>query len=222
MIRKIVYLFFIFEVIGVYSNATAAEVWTHMSKSGRIGFVVIEGKIEKGDFKKFETSVFKANGKISGVYTFSSGGDFYEAMKIGSAVRELGLSTQAPMKEIDNSPFCPTDVLKVSPYPKDEKNCTCASACFFIHIAGLHRGGNYLAVHRPYFKKGKYGSLSQADAQSLYAQLQKDARAYMKKMDVPQHIQEDLMSTPSDKALILGDNVIKKYFWGSLPYRDEK
>lgn len=215
------YLFLIFISTFIANNVHAADIWTHMAKSGRMGFVVIEGEVEPGDFKKFQSAVFDGNGKITGIYVYSSGGDFYEAMKIGIAVRELGLSSGVPMKEVDDTPFCPEDTLGVTPSPRNPKNCICASAGFFIHVAGVHRSGNYLAVHRPFFKKGRYGKLSETEAKSLYSKLQSDARSYMESMDIPLHVQEDVMSTSSDEVLVLNEDIVKKYFWGALPYRDE-
>jgi transposase InsO family protein len=46
-------------------------------------------------------------------------------------------------------------------------------------------------------------------------------RDYMLEMGVPKHIQEDVLGTPSDRALILDEKTIKTYFWGGLPYLDE-
>jgi hypothetical protein len=43
----------------------------------------------------------------------------------------------------------------------------------------------------------------------------------MLEMGVPKHIQEDVLGTPSDRALILDEKTVKTYFWGGLPYLDE-
>ncbi|MEK7322715.1 MAG: hypothetical protein AABZ84_06525, partial [Pseudomonadota bacterium] len=85
----------------------------------------------------------------------------------------------------------------------------------------IHWGGTYMAVHRPYFEKGKFGELSQTDAQKAFSELQESARTYMEEMGVPKHIQEDVLGTPSERALVLDDKTVKTYFWLELPYRHE-
>ena len=95
------------------------------------------------------------------------------------------------------------------------------SACFFIHIGGVHRGGRYLVVHRPYFEKGRFGNLSEEQAKKEFDALQDRAKRYMVEMGVPKHIQDDILGTPSDRALVLDERTIKTYFWGDIPYRHE-
>lgn len=199
--------------------ANAADIRPFISGSGSYRAIVIEGNIEPGDFETFVRIAKENQGKVSGVHIFSPGGDFYEAMKIGRAVRALELSSQVPMRGPTGRPVCEDDGF--GPKPKDPNNCTCASAGFFIHIGAIHRGGTYLAVHRPYFAKGKFGDLSQADAQKIFDALQESAHAYMLEMGVPKHIQEDVLGTPSERALVLDEKTVKTYFWGALPYRHE-
>jgi hypothetical protein len=198
--------------------AKAAEIRPFISDSGLYRAIVIEGNIEPGDFETFIQIAKENKGKISSVHIFSAGGDFYEAMKIGRAMRALELSSHVPMRSQSGLPVC-DDMFGVKPI--DPNNCTCASAGFFVHIGAIHRGGTYLAVHRPYYKKGKFGDLSQADAQKAFDTLQESARAYMQEMGVPKHIQEDVLGTPSERALVLDDKVVKTYFWLELPYRHE-
>jgi len=202
-------------------GAVAADIRPHISKSGSYRAIVIEGEIKSGDFEIFIQIVKENQGKVSGVYIFSPGGDFYEAMKIGRAMRALELSSHVPMRNPSGHPSCRDDRFGVTPSPKNPKNCTCASAGFFIHIGGIHRGGTYLAVHRPFFEKGKFGSLSQAEAKKEFEKLQQSSRAYMKEMGVPRHIQEDVLGTPSDKILVLDEKTVKTHFWLELPYRHE-
>ncbi|MCB1961095.1 MAG: hypothetical protein KDE68_11340 [Rhodocyclaceae bacterium] len=155
-------LFLLFAMLHT-AVASAADIRPFISGSGSYRAIVIEGNIEPGDFETFVRIAKENQGKVSDVYIFSPGGDFYEAMKIGRAMRALELSSQAPMRGPAGRPVCEDDGF--GPKPKDPNNCTCASAGFFIHIGAIHRGGTYLAVHRPYFAKGKFGDLSQVDAQ---------------------------------------------------------
>ena len=122
------------------------------------------------------------------------------------------------MRDLSGRPTCDDEPFS---QPTDKKNCTCASACFFIHIGATHKGGTFLAVHRPYFEKGEFGNLPEAEAKKAFDALQDSARDYMLEMGVPKHIQEDVLGTPSDRALILDEKTIKTYFWGGLPYLDE-
>jgi hypothetical protein len=40
-------------------------------------------------------------------------------------------------------------------------------------------------------------------------------------MGVPKHIQDEILGTPSEKAIKLDDNTVKFYFHGDIPYRHE-
>lgn len=201
------------------TEANAADIRPFIKGTGTYRAIIIEGNIEPGDFDTFVQIIRENQGQVSGVFIFSPGGDFYEAMKIGRAMRALELASQVPMRSTSGRPSCEDD--GISPRPNDLKNCTCASAGFFIHIGGVSRGGTLLAVHRPYFDIGKFGKLSQSDAKKVFESLQDSARVYMQEMGVPKHIQEDVLGTPSERALILDEKTIKTYFWGGLPYRHE-
>ena len=116
--------------------ATAADIRPFISGSGSFRAIVIEGNIEPGDFETFIRIIKENQGKISGVHIFSPGGDFYEAMKIGRAMRALELSSQVPMRSQSDQPSC-EGILGIK--PNDPKNCTCASA---------GRGGSWAAGAR--------------------------------------------------------------------------
>lgn len=193
-------------------EAIAADIRPVIRGAGSYREIVIEGPITPGDFETFIKIIRENQGQISGVTLYSPGGDFYEAMKIGRALRTSQLHSQAPMRDASGRPTCDDDFSK----PTDKKNCTCASAC-----GGTHKGGTFLAVHRPYFEKGEFGNLPEAEAKKAFDALQDSARDYMLEMGVPKHIQEDVLGTPSDRALILDEKTIKTYFWGGLPYLDE-
>ena len=196
----------------------AADIRPYISGSGSYRAIVIEGVIAPGDFDTFVRIVRENQGRVSGVYCFSPGGNFYEAMKIGRAMRALELSSQAPMRDGVGRPVCDgADITR----PDDPKNCTCASAAFFIHIGATHRGGTFLAVHRPYFEKGTLGQLSLSDAKEALDSLRQSAREYMTEMGVPAHVQEEVLNTASDRALVLDETTVKTYFWGDLPYIHE-
>lgn len=199
--------------------ARAANI--RISAYGSLKFVVIEGPIEPGDSKKFLELVKRGQAQILGVSIFSPGGDFEEAMKIGRAMRALELGSSVPMRNVSGNPTCEKSASSVVPTPNDPKNCVCASACFFIHIGGTHRSGNFMAVHRPYFTKGKFGQLPEAEAKKKFDALQKTAKIYMNEMGVPEHIQAEVLGTSSDKALVLDEKTVKTYFWLEIPSQHE-
>ena len=185
--------------------------------SGTDRQLVIEGYIEEGDFQKFLDVIKENQGQISTVWSFSPGGDFQEAIKIGRAMRALELASMVPTRNKFGNPQCDSEVAR----PLDSAYCIAASAAFMIHIGGVSRGGSYIIVHRPYFERKNFGQLSEAQAQVKFAALQAEARSYMSEMGVPAQIQEQVLATPSDGRFVLDEATIKTYFWGDLPARHE-
>jgi hypothetical protein len=198
----------------------AAEIRPNISSGGTYRSIIIEGPIEAGDFDIFIKIVRENQGKVSGVWLFSPGGDFDEAIKIGRALRALELSSQAPMRTPSGQPECSGAF--GMPKPSDPKNCMCASAAFFIHIGAVYRGGTYLAVHRPYIDRKQFANLPPAVAEKKFADLQTNARRYMKEMGVTDNVQDLVMNTPSDGIVVLDEQMVKTYFWGEQSaYRHE-
>ncbi len=198
------------------SEVQSAEM--RLNVDGTYHSLDIEGRIESGDYERFVKIVRESQGNLSGIKLFSPGGDFMEAIKIGRTLRALELSSNVPNRGRDGRAICGEFPDKK---PRDPANCTAASAAFFIHIGGMHRGGTYLAVHRPYFDPIRLKQISQSQAQAAYELLQKEARAYMSEMGLPPHIQEDVLNTPSDNLTFLDEKTIRTHIWGDLPYRHE-
>lgn len=191
----------------------AADIYPDIQS--RYAFIVIEGEIERGDYEAFIELIYEGQGNFSNVLLMTPGGDFEEAMKIGRAIRALELGTAVPSFDDQGGPMC------VLIEPKDQRNCTCASACFFIHVGSVSRSGLYLGVHRPYFDPARFGKLSRTEAQSAFSKLQEIARVYLNEMEVPADVQEKLFNTPSDKILVLDEETVRTHFLGKLPYLDE-
>ena len=201
-------------ILIISSISIAAEIYTISSIFLKNRALIIEGAIENGDFDIFIDTVKENQGQIDSVVIFSPGGDFYEAMKIGYAVRELELKTVAP--DASNRIFREYGVKL-----KDKKNFICASSGFFIYIAGVYRDGYIIGVHRPYFQKGQFGNLNQTDAQIAFNLLQKSSKDYMNEMGVPSHVQDKLLATQSNSIWMLDHNTINTYFHSYAPYRLE-
>jgi hypothetical protein len=200
----------------VWEFAQTAEL--RLNVSGSYRSLDIEGPIEPGDYDRFLRIAKENQGQLSGVALYSAGGDFVEAMKIGRALRALEISSQVPQRGRDGRPVCEE---MLGSKPRDPSNCTAGSAAFFIHIGGTHRGGTYLAVHRPYFDPQRFRSLSQEEARVALDQLLAEARKYMAEMAIPSHIQEEVLSTPSDKFVLLDERQVRTHIWGDLPHRHE-
>ncbi len=121
----------------------------------RVPRLLIEGIIKAGDFEKFRNKLVEKGKPPTPLYLNSPGGDLREALKIGRLVRKLRLNTTAPIliastKELVCWKW--TTRVEIRELKKGDE-CICASACFFIYVAGVDRNGGYDAVHRPYVKK---------------------------------------------------------------------
>src|SRR6516165_468156 len=167
MANILIGLIAVFTATAIGSVASdAAEIGVDPS-GGRVPRVIFEGKIESGDFDKFIDFVFKREHAVE-VYLASPGGNVGEAIKIGMAIRQLNLSTVVPSKVLTNQAF---DSLAIHHNLKGQKaNYLCASACFFMFVAGIHRsaedvGPAILGIHKPYLldtelKKGSDQSIA--------------------------------------------------------------
>ena len=107
----------------------------------------MEGMIEKGDYEKLKSLIDTNGFKYNNLIVASKGGDIIEAMKIGYLIRELQYDTTAPLRL---SPLGKTHSFDV----KDKSNDVCASACFFIYVAGVRRRGNLIGIQN--VKKSVY------------------------------------------------------------------
>ena len=164
------------------------------------------GKIEKGDAEKFKIIVeYLREEKITVnmLLLASIGGDAIEAMQIGTIVRESFIPTQAPFA-LDSGFTC-------NGYPSGlkEDDCDCSSACFLIWAAGVHRMGDVLGIHRPYFLGGNLEKLSAAKDRKELVQIYERIGSYLENMDVPEHIIDIMFNTASDEITYLDWNTAK-------------
>ncbi|UCF49741.1 MAG: hypothetical protein JSU91_08330 [Thermoplasmatales archaeon] len=162
--------------------------------------ITLVGKIEKGDADKFQKIVQDLRQKkrpVNMLTLASSGGDANEAMRIGKIVRKSFIPTHAPFA-LDYGWTC-------NGYPPglNDGDCDCASACFLIWVAGVYRMGNVLGVHRPYFLDEYLEDLSESEVQKDYSLLYERIRSYLKNMDVPEHVIDEMLNTESDEITYL-------------------
>ena len=140
----------------------AAEIRMDPS-GGSVARAVFEGKIEAGDFEKVR-NFLNHNDSVE-LYLASPGGNVGEALRIGFLTRLLKLSTIVPSKGMTNQEI---GALATRHDLKDVKSdYKCASACFFIFVAGIKRTDEVelydaprLGIHRPYLSDSDLRTLS--------------------------------------------------------------
>ena len=164
------------------------------------GSLVLEGKIEKGDYASVRSFLRDESNfqKISnGVFLASPGGNVREALQIGYLIRALQLSTEAPStpprekRAFGSSAFDPVDLA-------NRLNFQCASACFLIYVAGIERKLNWigrLGVHEPRLETKPLGA-SEADTKIASTEIRGVIKVYLDKMDVPNKYLELIYSVP--------------------------
>lgn len=152
--------------------------------------IAMEGRIEPGDFDRFEAAVRRAGPTYNRLYLASKGGDLVEAIRIGRLVRELRYETIAPALEtgIDHT------FVKL----KNSGNQRCLSACFFVFVAGVERSGFVLGIHRPYLSDEDYRSIEADLAIKTHRNIERTVSAYMREMSVSNKFVEAMLSVPPD------------------------
>jgi len=179
------------------ATAGASEIRLDPSSATATG-AVLEGIIEAGDFDKFKN--FKlTNQRVTEIYLASPGGDLADAMEIGLLVRSLKLSTVVPSKSLTNQEH---GLAAARHNLKDPKtNYMCASACFFIFVAGVHRraddrGPPILGIHKPLLAEHKLTKLNLEQATEADNRTRTSVEDYLKPMDVPPKYAENMYSVP--------------------------
>ena len=182
--------------------------------------IVIEGPIEAGDYESFIDAVKGANGYVEEVLLYTPGGDFFEAMKIGRAMRGLRLHARAPLaRECENGDGLRS--LLEEGYLKDPTNCLCASAGFFILAGAAYRSGSAIYVHRPTVIPEILAGLGGTQASVLAGQLRTEAEAYLTEMGVPQSVIDFTWSVPGNDVAPLPREARETYFSGFVSeYQD--
>ncbi len=190
--------------------------------------VIVEGKIEAGDYDKLR-SIYGERGQsefslgLPEVYVLtlaSPGGDLAEAMKIGRLVRALKLITNVPSRIGLHSKMGMANEHKLK---NPQANHMCASACFFIFVAGVKRtddawsGDPILGVHRPYLSDSDLRMLSGDQAIASTDRLRTAVENYLKEMGVPAKYAGMMFSVPKDEVQWIGAADFKSDLEGIIP-----
>lgn len=191
-----------FFIITCLIPVQAAEIL--LPKTGNMGrplnhSVLIEGQIVKGDFNRFQYLALTYSADT--VWLASPGGDLAEAIKIGQFVRRLKMSVWAPEsnKEVWNT------MINIS----NSKDNVCASACFFIYAAGVHRAGEVLGIHRPRITEEELKAMTMEQAAGEHTSVIEIASNYLQKMGVPNSIIEKASTTRPNEIQWLTNSEVK-------------
>jgi len=167
---------FVFFAVGA-STAMPAEI-DEIGKDAPARVFSIKGELRSGDYARLRASILNSDKYIAWVHIDSPGGDVLEAMRIGRLLRTLSLRTQAGR---------------------------CNSACVLAWIGGAERTANGdIGLHRPYFDRSYFADLTQAQAESKYAELSTRVEQYLKEMNVPQEAIELIFRTSSSDISYVG------------------
>jgi hypothetical protein len=211
------------------NNAFAADIFIKDTKSKNIKTVSITGAIEQGDSDKLKNILLSLKSKntgISQIQLASEGGDVIEALKIGFQIRKNFIKTLAPIavphKNGGTFNICPELIGRFeNPNydPRNDHDCTCASACFIIWAAGVIREGNVLGIHRPRFSEKYFQNLSAEQAQERYQSMSNEVKSYLIQMNIPIQTIDFMFSIDSDSLLFLDEKTVGS-MW-KVPFFDE-
>jgi len=187
------------------------------------GVLILEGKIVKGDYTKLRD--FLANksnfDKISGgVFLASPGGSITESMRIGYLIRNLRMTTSAPSGPANGGRRFGESVITPRDLVDPKSNYGCASACFFVYIAGVDRHIGWagrLGVHRPFELESEAKKLDVDQTFRRNWQVRTLVQKYLKDMDVPEKYVDLIYSVPSTELHWLSQSEVDTDFQGFIP-----
>jgi hypothetical protein len=200
-------------------TVSAAEFRPDPASHGVAAGAVLEGPIQAGDFEKFKTFIFDGGNPFQ-IYLASPGGDLAEAMKIGLLVRLLKLSTVVPGKPLTNQAFESAAAEHGLTNPKPDYQC--ASACFFIFVAGVYRshddrGPALLGIHRPSLTADTLKRLSADQAIAANGQARTMVDNYLKAMGVPAKYSQMMYSDPGRRISWIRNDDFEADLDGFIP-----
>ena len=183
--------------------ATAADIHPARSIDGSpLAGITIEGMIAPGDFAKLVPLLLDAEGK-SVVWLASPGGNLSEALRMGALIRQLALEVRVP-----------DDRSRPLVRLRDPDNNTCASACFFLYVAGVRRQGSVLGIHKPSLPADEYFSLGLDGSVTAHRRIQEATADYLDQMGVPARYASMMMAGSSTDMIWLAPEDVAKDLTG--------
>lgn len=174
--------------------------------------IILEGAIVPGDYDKLrklidENCPSKSWSRYcpSEIFLASPGGSVIEAMKIGRLVRTLRFGIEVP-DDMGGAPDLRQKKIGALKLQDPKANYLCASACFFIAVAGIERlpaleiEEPILGIHRPFMDDADLKVLSANQVITSATQVRTVVEAYLKEMGVPLKYADLMFSTPKDQV----------------------
>ena len=193
-------------IVCLATAASAADVRLAQSTTGApLPGVVIEGPIAPGDFAEFASLVMATEG-TNVVWLASPGGNLSEALRIGRLIRQLALETRAPI-----------DRARPLVHLEDAENNTCASACFFLYVAGVKRQGSVLGIHKPALPADEYFALGLEGSVAAHRRIEDATVAYLDLMGAPARYASLMLATSTRDMVWLSAEDIASDFTGIAP-----
>jgi len=212
----------LFVVVGAClfgSIAIAAEIRTDPSRTVPTGSAILEGSIVPGDFEKVKRFISDDNGALQ-IYLASPGGNVAEAMKIGRLLRILKVTTVVPDRyfRVDQQ----KEMARFHDVKDFDADYMCASACFFIFVAGIFReddvfGAPVLGIHRPYLSATDLRGMQVDQAIAAAANTKAIVADYLKEMSVPGRYLDRMFSVAKDDIQWISSDDFKVDFNGFIP-----
>ncbi|MCO6414107.1 MAG: hypothetical protein J5I92_15315 [Thiogranum sp.] len=213
------------------SGSVAAEIflgnspWEARVTDENPAVIHISGTIERGDLNKIKQYAYKLlkNDHEIQFSLDSSGGDFFEAIKIGEFIKELNART---------------NVFGIYSRDFDDEPTKCYSACFIIFVSGSIRSlrdnkwydatGNRLlkefpslGIHRPYVKQEEYAELAASDARDVYANIETLTRKYLKTVSIPQSTIDEMFTVTSRQIRFISQSEFRDKIGYTQPFFEE-
>jgi hypothetical protein len=209
--------------IVVSAMASAADIRPDPSAAAGMG-AVLEGKIEPGDFAKFQNFILEHD-KVAEIYLASPGGNLNEALKIGILTRMLRLSTVVPSRTLTNQ----ARELAVAQHDlrQSKADYLCASACFFIFVSGINRksdgfGPAILGIHRPSLSDQERKTLEYEQIAAAADQMRAAVVKYLTVMDAPERYAAEMFAVPPGKIRWIRNDEFDEDFKGIIPRLRDK
>ena len=186
---------------------------------------VIDGDIVEGDYERVRSFIFGSNGTepqfVKKIFLASSGGNVAEAVRIGRLFRELKLETVIPTKYTSQQS---RDLVISKHGLSNQRNYVCASACFFIFVAGVRRDKDalglfepLLGIHRPFLSEKDLRSLSGDNAMTVAAQTKAIIENYLNEMGAPRKYFDMMYAIPKGDIRWISEDELESDFRGFIP-----
>ena len=199
------------------SPVTAGEIKIDPSVPNGLS-AVLEGRIEAGDLERV-IKFIQGGHHFSHLYLASPGGNLIEAMRIGSLLRLLKVSTTIPSKPLTHQSWLGT--IKQHGLKEDRADYQCASACFFIFVAGVYRAHEgvepaILGIHEPSVSTNSSAKVAPQQLATAEKRGEIVTGAYLNAMGVPPNYLVEMYSVPQPYIRWIRNDEFEKDFAGFI------